>query len=178
MIWFDRPALLLDQRKMLDFWPTRRQSFDERINATSRFILYASIVAYILKRDNRIIGLGGLVLVGIYLFYKVRHVTPAAKLTPDFDVNDPLGNLAEHKEFDRERGRVALKDIFPDDYRNAERNFFTMPNNDMDAFLEYVHGGKKPFCRQDQGSCKAESNPMMMEEVHRDATTSINPRFF
>ena len=40
--WFDDPKILFDVNKVFEFWPVASQTSEERVNATSRFIIYAS----------------------------------------------------------------------------------------------------------------------------------------
>ena len=57
MSWFDKPKELFRSDKILSFWPNENQSASERINASTRFILYLACALYIIKRDIRIIAL-------------------------------------------------------------------------------------------------------------------------
>ena len=171
MLWIQNPSILLDTPTK--FWPRSEDSQDDQINAVTRFIIYGSIVAYFFKREKKIFVSALLLIGALLLFTKFRHVTPFAKKEPSFNPEDPFGNLNEYKKYDKENVQKTMKRIFPEDTVNAERAFFTMPNNDMGEFLEYVHGGKKPFCRQDQSACSADDNPRMMEYPQLRATMNI-----
>ena len=72
--WFSDPQELVKSDKVLDFWPTSDQSPSERINAASRFIIYATCVLYLTKRDPRVFVLGGTVLSVLYVMYKAKMV--------------------------------------------------------------------------------------------------------
>lgn len=164
MIWFVDPSELIRQDKLLDFWPTSKQDFSERINSGSRFIVYSTIVAFALKKDPKIILLGILVLTGLFIFFKM---TPALKGATPFNKNDPMSNFTDEKIFDKSNSDSIMKDVFPDDTRNAERNFFTMPTNDLDAFLQGMGRGF-PSCRE--GFC-TEDNPRQPEIMQRRAAS-------
>jgi len=72
--WFNDPQELIKSDKVLDFWPTSNQLPSERINAASRFIIYATCVLYLTKRDPRVFILGGTVLSVLYVMYKAKMV--------------------------------------------------------------------------------------------------------
>lgn len=70
MSWFDNPAELFRSDKILSFWPNSKQTADERINASTRFILYLSCVLYLIKRDARIMVLALMIIGILYVFHK------------------------------------------------------------------------------------------------------------
>jgi hypothetical protein len=57
--------------KILEFWPRANQSAKDRVNATARFVIYASCIIYLIQRDPRIFALGALVL-GALLYMNSR----------------------------------------------------------------------------------------------------------
>lgn len=67
---FDNPAILFDVNKVFEFWPNSSQTSEERVNATLRFVIYATCVVYVIKRDTRIFVLGIMAIAVIYLMYK------------------------------------------------------------------------------------------------------------
>jgi len=72
--WFEDPRILFDVNKVLEFWPNARQTSEERVNATSRFIIYATCLIYLLRRDVRIFVLGIMVLAVLYLMYRSNMI--------------------------------------------------------------------------------------------------------
>ena len=72
--WFDDPQQLIRADQVSQFWPNRDQSPEDRINAASRFVIYACCVIYIIRRDPRIFVLGGTVLGVLYILYKSKMV--------------------------------------------------------------------------------------------------------
>ena len=55
--------------ELMNFWPTARQSAKQRVMATSRFIIYATIVVYLFNRDPRVFALGALALGVLYYMW-------------------------------------------------------------------------------------------------------------
>ena len=74
-VWFSDPMELLDKKRMFDIWPVPEQSVTERINATSRFVILASLIMFLIKRDIRIFYLALMVLTTLWGLYKLKMVT-------------------------------------------------------------------------------------------------------
>ena len=70
MSWFDKPKELFRSDKILSFWPSENQSVAERINASTRFILYLACALYIIKRDIRIIVLAFVAIGALFVCSK------------------------------------------------------------------------------------------------------------
>jgi hypothetical protein len=128
--------------ELMNFWPTAKQSAKERVMATTRFILYATIVVYLINRDAEV-------------------TLPT--------VTNPMGNvlMSEYTEnpdrppaawYPSVRGDVqaAWSTIHPfERVRDAERNFYTTASstipNDQNAFATAAYGKQfAPMCK-DQG---------------------------
>lgn len=72
--WFSKPKELFRSDKILEFWPTPNQTSGERINASSRFVLYLSSIVYLLKRDLRIFLLAFMIIGAMYILYKSGNI--------------------------------------------------------------------------------------------------------
>jgi hypothetical protein len=96
--WFDDPQQLIRSDQVTQFWPNQDQTPEERINAASRFIIYACCIIYITRRDPRIFVLGVTVLSVLYIMYKSKMVKEGYSLNinggcqlPTQD--NPMGNV-------------------------------------------------------------------------------------
>lgn len=74
MSWFDKPSDLFKTDKIMMFWPNENQSANERINASTRFILYLTCILYVLKRDIRIFALAGIAVAVLYVMTKAGSI--------------------------------------------------------------------------------------------------------
>jgi len=72
--WFDDPQQLTRADQVTQFWPNRDQTPEDRLNAASRFIIYACCIIYLTRRDPRIFVLGGTVLGVLYVMYKSKMI--------------------------------------------------------------------------------------------------------
>ena len=99
-VWFDDPRQLVDEKQFLQFWPDSKQTPEERINAASRFIVYASTLLYVIRRDPRVFVLGLTILGVVYVLYKSKMVKETYAATPMGEptcqkptVDNPMANV-------------------------------------------------------------------------------------
>jgi hypothetical protein len=152
------PREIFRSDKLLEFWPTAMQSSKDRVAATTRFIVYAMCILYLIKRDARILALGILVLAVLYFLY-TSNMIPDGKLRPTFGdgrtpwfgrdtvtmptIDNPMANVLYTDYTDRpdrpaaawypsvkQEVSQAWEFIHPfEKKRDAERNFYTAPSS-------------------------------------------------
>ena len=99
--WFDDPQQLTSINKVSQFWPNRDQTPEDRINAASRFVIYACCIIYLIRRDPRIFVLGATVLSVLYILYKSKMVRETYGMASSGDEmgcqmptqDNPMGNV-------------------------------------------------------------------------------------
>jgi hypothetical protein len=175
------------KENLLDFWPSDRQTGKERVEATTRFIVYAVALLFFIRRDGRVVLLGALVLAVLYGLYFNNMIPDGARsvyvsrgvagLTMP-SVENPMGNvlMGEYSSDPnrapaawypsvREEVQADFAAIHPfEKARDYERNFYTTASttipNDQAAFAQAAYG--RPFapqCRDTPGACDPEGNP-------------------
>jgi hypothetical protein len=175
------------RENLMDFWPSDRQSAKERVEATTRFIVYAVVLLFLIRRDSRVVLLGGLVLAVLYGLYfnnmipegaRSAYVSKGLQGFTMPTVDNPMGNiLMGEYSTDPNRSPAAWypsvrKEVQTDfdivhpfeKGRDFERNFYTTASttipNDQAAFAQAAYG--RPFapqCRDTPGACDPEGNP-------------------
>jgi hypothetical protein len=78
-VWFDDPTILFNKDYIFELWPTMDMCYEQKINAITRLVILITILGYILTTSQRIVAVGVLTLVVIYLLFKSRK----QKLTND-----------------------------------------------------------------------------------------------
>lgn len=149
------PKEIFRSDKLLEFWPTGKQSPKDRVASTARFIIYASVIIWLFNRDGRVFALGGLVLAILYYLSVTNMV---AGLRPAYadgvqssvfrepvtmpTLDNPMGNVLMTDYIDQpDRPAAAwypsVKQEVSNEWskihpferkRDAERNFYTMPS--------------------------------------------------
>jgi len=68
-VWVSNPTVLLDKNTLFEIWPTQQMCYERKINAMSRLIIILTILGFILTRSMKIVVVGFITLIVIYLFY-------------------------------------------------------------------------------------------------------------
>lgn len=150
------PRDVFKSNDLLTFWPTATQTADQRVSATTRFVLYAVCIVYLINRDARVFALGGIALAILYYMWSTNMIKDGNRrpaigdarystiLRPDVTlptVDNSMGNvlLSDYVDYPdrpaaawypsmRDKVQQAWSQIHPfERQRDAERNFYTMP---------------------------------------------------
>jgi len=99
-VWFEDPKQLIRTDQVLQFWPNNEQTPEDRINAASRFVIYACSIIYITRRDPRIFVLGGTCLSVLYVMYKSKMIKETYGFKSDRNgecqmptIDNPMANV-------------------------------------------------------------------------------------
>jgi Family of unknown function (DUF5762) len=159
-IWYTNIRILYAQKRFLEFWPTRDMSYEERMNAIVRFVLYATVLVYAWNRSPKYLVFGLIVIILMSLSYVW---TPKRASRPDEEtvvaledhacqrptVDNPFGNflLTDYDNPDRppacpyDEAKADIQDKFNTNlFRNtsdiystmaSDRQFYSMPNTSI-----------------------------------------------
>ena len=133
--WFQDPKQLVDDKKVLEFWPTNVQSSADRVNAGSRFIIYAASVHYLIKRDVRIFVLAATALGVLYVMERSGMVKEGVPRGVEYYEN--IGDVCQRPSRDNPMANVLIGD---DPNRNQACSYPSV-RADADAFVV----GETPF---------------------------------
>jgi hypothetical protein len=124
--WTNEPTILFNKEYMLDLWPSSNMNYEQKLNAITRLIILVSILGYILTTSQRILMVGIITLLGIFILFTMRK----QKLTKEM-INEGF-NVKGNEE-------TGMFDKKPNSYVNPVT---------LDAVLksEFKEGTKKnPF---------------------------------
>jgi hypothetical protein len=153
---------------LLDFWPSSRQTAKERVEATTRFIVYATAIVLLIRRDGRVLALGALVLAILYGLYYNNMIPDGARavfLANMLIGDEPSRPGAAWYPSVKTEVENQWSHIHPfERVRDAERNFYTTASsvipNDQTMFAQAAYGRPfEPQCRDTPGACDPEGNP-------------------
>jgi hypothetical protein len=77
--WSNDPTTLFNKNYIFELWPTTSMCYEEKLNAISRLIILLTILGYILTMSKRVLAVGALTLLFIFVLYNMRK----QKLTKD-----------------------------------------------------------------------------------------------
>jgi len=70
--WINDPTILLNKEYMFNLFPTTQMCYEEKLNSVSRLIILITILGYILTMSSRVIIVGIITLLGIFVLFKMR----------------------------------------------------------------------------------------------------------
>ena len=160
-VWFNDPTELFKKSKVLQFWPSANQPGDERINSSTRFIMYLSTVLYLVNRDPRVFVLAAMVIGTMYVLYKTGHIKAAHPF------NKPTADCQTPTE-DNPMANVLLSDYTEDPNRPAACYYPTVSDEVsslLDDTFPYDSGRSRsplPKYQKKFGARQFFSNPATM----------------
>ncbi len=120
--WFEDPKQLIRTDKVLEFWPSNLLTPEERINATARFIIYATCILYIINRDIRVFVLGGTALGVLYIMERTDMIKHIDAKTAHENPKKPCTLPTQ----DNPMGNVLLSDFSDRPYRPSACEYSTV----------------------------------------------------
>ena len=177
-IWYKNLDILFTKENLMNFWPTSHQSFEERMNSLTRFILYCGVIISSYNRDTS--PLFASILCIIILAFvskkgkKVFKRLLSGKSCQEPTNSNPVGNRLPYDDVMRSQAcnSADMKDQvssslfreFPTQNLNSynknmiERQFFSTPNtglvNDQKEFASWLYGApNKKMCKSNPEVC-------------------------
>lgn len=84
--WINEPTVLFNKEYIFELWPTANMCYEQKLNAISRLIILLTILGYILTMSKKIIAVGILTLVVIFVLYSMRKKKVSSDMLEGFDV--------------------------------------------------------------------------------------------
>lgn len=165
-VWYQNAKVLFEKGRMMEFWPNRMHSREEKVNAIVRFIVYATVLTYLLSKKSKYLVMGLVGVVAISLAHSASPKGPKPEL-PMVQVRDlrrptrenPMSNrmvmqvpddrpLDDSPEAEQERELLFRQGLFMNledawSKKSSERQFLTMPDNDQGAFANFLYKDMK-----------------------------------
>lgn len=70
--WTNDPTILFNKEYLFDLWPNTNMDYERKLNAITRLIILVSILGYILTMSARIIFVGIITLIVIFVLFKMK----------------------------------------------------------------------------------------------------------
>ena len=93
--WSNDPTILFNKEYIFELWPTTNMCYEQKLNSVSRLIILLTILGYISTMSKRVLAVGVLTLLVIFVLYKMRKEKVTKNMLENFDVkpaNDVKGN--------------------------------------------------------------------------------------
>ena len=84
--WSNDPTILFNKDYIFEFWPTASMCYEQKLNAISRLIILLTILGYILTMSKRVLAVGALTLLVIFILYNMRKQKITKEMLENFEV--------------------------------------------------------------------------------------------
>ena len=84
--WTNDPTVLFNKEYILELWPTADMCYEQKLNSISRLIILLTILGYILTMSKRVIAVGALTLLVIFILYSMRKQKVTKDMLENFEV--------------------------------------------------------------------------------------------
>ena len=84
--WSNDPTILFNKDYIFELWPTSTMCYEEKLNAISRLIIILTILGYILTMSKRVLVVGALTLLVIFVLYNMRKKKLTKDMLENFEV--------------------------------------------------------------------------------------------
>ena len=85
--WSNEPTILFNKDYIFELWPTSGMCYEEKLNAISRLIIILTILGYILTMSKRVLVVGALTLLVIFVLYNMRKQKLTKDMLENFEVH-------------------------------------------------------------------------------------------
>ena len=121
--WTNEPTILFNKEYMFDLWPNSDMNYEQKLNAITRLIILVSILGYILTMSTRILFVGIITLVAIFVLFKMKK----QKLTKEMlDEGFTVQGNEITGMFDKKRTTTNLESVLNSEFKEGtKRNPFS-----------------------------------------------------
>jgi hypothetical protein len=72
--WINDPTIILNKEYIFELWPSKEMCYEKKINAITRLIIFISIIGYLLTMSTRILFVGLVTVLAIFIYFKIRKL--------------------------------------------------------------------------------------------------------
>ena len=117
--WTNEPTVLFNKEYIFELWPTTDMCYEQKLNAITRLVILITILGYILTMSKRILLVGVVTLVVIFVLFKMRK----EKVTKEM-VNEGFKVLSRENREQTEPSfvnPVTLESVLKSDYKEGTK---------------------------------------------------------
>jgi hypothetical protein len=117
--WTNEPTVLFNKEYIFELWPTTDMCYEQKLNAITRLVILITILGYIITMSKRILLVGVVTLVVIFVLFKMRK----EKVTKEM-VNEGFKVLSRENREETEPSfvnPVTLESVLKSDYKEGTK---------------------------------------------------------
>jgi hypothetical protein len=120
--WSNDPTVLMNNEYIFELWPTTDMCYEQKLNAITRLIILISILGYILTMSKKILIVGFLTLLVIFVLFKMRKQKITNQmLNEGFDVQGNEVTGLFDKKTNAYKDTFTLDDILKSEFKEGNK---------------------------------------------------------
>ena len=120
--WSNDPTVLMNNEYIFELWPTTDMCYEQKLNAITRLIILISILGYILTMSKKILIVGFLTLLVIFVLFKMRKQKITNQmLNEGFDVQGNEVTGLFDKKTNSYKDTFTLDDILKSEFKEGNK---------------------------------------------------------
>jgi hypothetical protein len=123
--WTNDPSILFNKDYIFELWPTTNMCYEEKLNAITRLVILLTILGYVLTMSQRILVVGILTLVIIFVLFKMRKQKLTKKMLYEgFDVKPKISLIQGNEpssQSDSYINPVTLDAVLKTEFKEGNR---------------------------------------------------------
>jgi hypothetical protein len=120
--WINEPTILLNKEYIFDLWPTTNMCYEQKLNAITRLIIIVTILGYIFTMSLRILVVGIITLVLIYILFKIKKQKLTKEhLSEGFNINGYSLSSDINKKPNSYVNPVTLENVLRSEFKEGNK---------------------------------------------------------
>jgi hypothetical protein len=123
--WSNDPTILFNKEYIFELWPTTDMCYEQKLNAITRLVILITILGYISTMSQRILVVGILTLIIIFVLFKMRKQKLTKEmLSEGFDVKPRMSVVQENERNDKSDSYinpVTLDAVLKSEFKEGNR---------------------------------------------------------
>ena len=121
--WSNDPTIIFNKDYIFDLWPTMSMCYEQKLNAITRLIVLITVLGYILTMSKRVLIVGAVTLLIIFMLFKMRKQKLTKKILDEgFTVEgDNVYGLVPSKP-DTIVNPVTLDSVLRSEFKEGTKN--------------------------------------------------------
>lgn len=165
LFWGNNPSILLDPARMVEFFPTTDMSNTEKLNAITRFLIYISIVLFVIYRNYNLFFIA---IVGASIIYIIEYNEVKRQITTQEQFDDKIKevlNISKETPIKvDESGNICQKPTPNNPFMNVLITDYTDNPN------------RPPACAYNDEKTKEETEKYFNHNLYKDVDDVWNTR--
>jgi hypothetical protein len=117
--WSNEPTILFNKEYLFELWPTSEMCYEQKLNAITRLVILITILGYILTMSLRILGVGVITLLIIYILFTMRKQKVTKEMLEEgFKMQENIGAPLPSQSYVTP---VTLESILKSDFKEGTK---------------------------------------------------------